>query len=346
MSSADRWRLFGLDLSQFAARGVLAWRQLLYGTEAGLFNALVEPSRVLLASGDIQALRQDGRAAALSEPQADALPLAIELPEQLVLTRNMTLPASIEHELGTAVALDAIANSPFPADDLAVGWRILRRAGAMLHIDIAMASKSGVAGWLQQMHPEYVQGSRASEMWVRGQDGAFIVLPGYGEQVRFGRYQHRVRSIAAMGLASLALWLCLLAVPGAVTALRVGDMEARLDAVRTDAKEATRLREVLDQRRELMADLQEILGNRPRYDVWLDWIADETADDVYLQRLDFTGRRVEMAGLAGNAAGYLTSLAGTEQLSRVDAPSAFTRDQVSEKERFVIRMELPGGESD
>jgi general secretion pathway protein L len=346
VKAENQWSLFGIDLSQAAGQVALAWRQLTTGDESGVYRQLADPVRLLPANGSAPVvIREVGDTVEMAAAERDSLPLALELPEELVLVRRLQLPTAAESELESAVFLDASANSPFPSEDLRLGWRIASREGHHLTVDIAMVSYVGLMNWLRHNHPERVDGDRPYEVWAQA-SGHYIVIAGFSESARQDAYQRRLQVVGLRAAAVMLLAIVTLSIPVWATQWRAQHLEGMVEQVRGDARAATRLREALDGRREKVLALQALTESRQRYDLWGDWLADNTPDSVHLQTLEFAGHRADLSGLADNAAGYLTELASADVVESVESTSAFTRERNTGKERFAIRVTLPGASDD
>ena len=85
---------------------------------------------------------------------------------------------------------------------------------------------------------------------------------------------------------------------------------------------------------------REFFADRSLYNRWLNALSDVTPDSVYLTRLGLRGNRLTISGMAMNAAEYQTKLASSGLVSELSAPSAFTRDQKTGRERFTLTMRL------
>jgi Tfp pilus assembly protein PilN len=84
----------------------------------------------------------------------------------------------------------------------------------------------------------------------------------------------------------------------------------------------------------------EFYDDRLLYDRWLDQMAALTPDSAYLTSMSFDKDRLTISGQAANAAALQTTLANAGILSEVTAPSAFTRDNRTGRERFTLTMQL------
>ena len=79
------------------------------------------------------------------------------------------------------------------------------------------------------------------------------------------------------------------------------------------------------------------------YAPWLHRVAKITPDTAHLNRLALDGRRLTISGVSDNAADYQATLVSAEWVRNLSAPSAFTRDKRSGRERFTLTMTLVDG---
>ena len=127
---------------------------------------------------------------------------------------------------------------------------------------------------------------------------------------------------------------------GAILAARSNQLAEVLALTEAEASAATAARNelVLVENRVLTA--REFFAGMSLYDEWLHTLSDVTPDSVYLTRLGLEGDRLTISGMAMNAAEYQTKLASSGFVSDLSAPSAFTRDQKTGRERFTLTMRL------
>lgn len=206
-------RFFGLDLTN-------AWQQLrqpwLRMHEWPVFRWLTPapPVRVLRADGS-EACWQGVRRRAAAMPNPAPRLLAVELPEDIVLRRQLTLPAMSSADAMQALGLQVRSFSPFADTDLVWGCRTAPTADGSIHADLALASRKQVAHHLDAQAARLQGAAAASEVWVCPDDAEPIVMAGYGEvrraadalqqrRVGYGLLLCAALLLAAMGLTPTA----------------------------------------------------------------------------------------------------------------------------------------------
>lgn len=343
MRLENQWSLFGVDLRRAIRWLMLAGEQLLWGPEAGIHTRFCEPARLFTVDGSQRLILETGEHPHRNFSGAPVA--AVELPESLCLERTLALPESAEIEVEAAVSFDVRANSPFPADDTVFGWRILTRSNGKLQIAVVIVSLAAVNAWLRKRINELDLAEPLYEVWAAVSAEQYVVLSGFGEGERRHRYLQSLRGLFLMLAGTLLAWLVLLALPGFVASMRVDALSQELSRITTQARHATDMRRKVGAERDILDQLQRLSGQSISHDYWLNRLATLAPDTVYFSRLSFDGRRVEASGFADDAASFLNDLAKSDEFSSLKAPSAFTRDRVSGKERFTITMNVPGEEA-
>lgn len=333
-------RLFGLDLGALATEWRQAWA-----------HALRSPWLSWLTPEAVVALRQaDGErslwwnGARLDGPvpKAPVRFQAVELPESLLLTRTLTLPAVMARaDLASALALQAQALSPFPADDLVWGWRLRAGHASTRQADLVLASRRQIAGHLQG-HAAAQSTGPAPEVWaLLPAAGAPLVLPGYGEGAR------RAWAVRGRWLrgALLALALALLAAIALTPTLQ---LRARaIEAVRAYDEVARATPALVQQREQLLRTADKLgtlsgqLAARIEPLRVLDRLTAALPDDAALQGLSLKGNKVTITGLANNSSALMQVLGQLSGVRDVRAPGAATRTGgANSRENFVIEFTL------
>lgn len=335
---AGPWSLFGLDLERYARSVALGVRQLLWGSESR-FQGYFSPKSLLV--GDTQHLDvRDVEKFALMV-QADESPdsIAILLPDDLVLTKCIELPLAAEPELESLARLEAEVNSPFATEATSSGWRILNRGEQQLTLLMAIASRYAINTHLSETQGHYRLQLAETEVWA-DHGGRLVQLSGFGEARRKAAYlsnlSRTVAKVALMvaGLTLIALW------PAGMLAVKAHQLREMLADTELRAGTATAARNALIDTEDRLSAATDFYSDRLLYDRWLDRIASLTPDSAYLTNIRFDKNRLTIVGQASNAAALQTTLANVEGLSEVAAPTAFTRDRRTNKERYTLTMRI------
>ena len=330
---ADNWRLFGLDLRSLPRVWRKGWDEAL-GWPAFAWLSPQEPVRVLLPDG-AEVLRL-GASASPASPAAAARTLAVVLPDSAVLIRELVLPPLGRGELHDALGLEVAAVSPFPPEQTAWGWRA-EALGDRLRVRLALAARAHVAAHLARLDERL--GGTEPEVWA---DAASpIVLNGYAEAARGARCAGERRRIVAMLATSAILLLALAATPVLQARQRLVDAQARYAQVEAETAGLVAARNTLALANELARAVSAHLAERPDILPLIETLTATLPDDAYLTRLEIDGRKVRIAGQAGNASQLMDMLgARPAEFREVRAPSPISRATGADKESFVIEFVL------
>lgn len=332
-------RFLGVDLQAVwldmrkALQGVHQWPLLAWLTPA-------VPVRLLQADGS-QSIWCDGVEMTQSRQRVvDAKCVAIELPETLVLRRQLTLPPMAAQDIANAVALDARSVSPFGPGEVAWGYSINALAKGSIAVEIALASRRQIQQYVSTQ-AERVRQATDPEVWVRGAQGvAPLVFEGFGE-VQRSQQAARWRHLGYGLLGTVALLLIAIAVtPTAQLRLRAMQAVHAYDEVVGRVAPAVREREELLQSAEQLSSLAEVLVGRIEPLTLMDRLTQALPDDTALQTVKLQGGKVTILGLTGDASALMKILGEQPGLRDVRAPSAATRMPGAQKESFMIEFML------
>jgi len=336
--STSQWSLFGLDLERYARSITLGVHQLFWGSESGLQRLFLPQSRLL---GETRHLNmKDAHNFCLSVESLTSLDsTSVLLPGDLVLTKLIDLPIIAEPDLESIVRLEAELNSPFSVEDTRYGYRILSRDELKLTLILAIASWRAIESHLDTMRAEGRFDPGRTEVWA-AHEGRLVQFEGFGEAQRKAEYlANLTRSAAKIGLLSLAVALIFWWPTGALS-IKERQLQEMLAETEMRAGTATAARNSLIDMEDRLASASEFYADRLLYDQWLDQVAALTPDSAYFTSMNFDKDRLTISGQATNAAELQTTLANSEFLGEVTAPSAFTRDRRTDKERFTLTMQL------
>jgi len=333
LMSGQQWSLFGYDLRTLPALWVAAWREVLWSDEAPIRKLLDEPVNLhepwIDGAPKPRLLRVGVRQNVTDYASAQLLP------DDMVLSCWLNLPEKAEAHLSSAIELEVRARSPFPQDDTAFGWRIASRTGGILGICLCIVSRSSVNAYLHKyLRAEDIQ---QMEVWVKV-DQYYLVINGFGEQYRNGRYATRLRKLGGWSAYIIAIVLMLLALPPVLGAIQLNHYESELARVQSSSQQAVRLRNTLTADNERIAEINKMLTLSAQPHRELLRLTEVLDDDIYLNSFEQTGPRIRIDGMAVNAAQLMTSLSETTWYVDVKAPSAIRREGRSNLERFVLDL--------
>lgn len=327
--------LFGTDLRPYIDKAVLGWRQLIWSPEVGLRASLSAPIKLLSDNTDNELIDHSGTPVAMDQGNVEVPSVGVLLPDDDVLSKILALPVEVEPNLYDAMMLEVSNMSPFPSEELVWGWAILERRDDRVEVGVALTTKAAV----ERALAAHGRSAQDTEVWV-ALGGHRICLDGFGEVTRNARYVNTLRQIGLRVLSVMAGVLCLLVLPAWMLDIRADQYQSQLGAVTQRAAAAAASRSQLDDYRDKLNAVIDLRQSRIDYGIWLNVLAQQTPDSVYLNRLEFEEMALEVSGYAVNAAQYQSALAASPAFTEVEATSAFTREARFNRERFTLRLQL------
>ena len=329
--------LFGYDLGKLSKWLQLGVSQLLDDPDAWLQRRF-SPDIYLWLGGDrFQHIQRGVAAESESAPTKSDL-IAMALPAEQTLFKEIFVPAETEIFLADTVAMEVAAASPFAPEETLHAWKVLERTGQTLRVGVGIIATATVNACAAAARDELER--KDFELWLCAEEGWTVPLSGGEPSTRHTLYRGRLRNAGLLGLFITALICLSLLMPASATKMRAGQMSDLLAASNADARDAVVVRDRLQEQRQRFRLVNEALEGRPSYHFWLNHIAAATPDSVYFASIAIEGTGVTVTGYADNAAAYLSQLTEQGQYSNVSAASAFVRDPRSGLERLTISWTL------
>lgn len=335
LDSGQNWELFGYDMRHLGKHWLVAWRDLLWGYDSPVRRHLDEVVTVQSEQGT--SCYQAGLACAGSPT---LLCDAILLPDELILSKTLSLPVSAERELDAVLALEVRASSPFAADDTGWGWSVVSRDEVNLQVALAMVSMSATMTYLGRQYDAH--DSRAQEVWA-SVDGAMVVVQGFGEQSREGRYRKRLLHCGAMIAGAAVLLLAILAAGAVLKGAELQRVETMAAAITRDAAEASRLKTVLVVANESIAAANEVVAQYPSPHLEIARLTHLLGDDASIANFSMRGPGIRLRGRAADAATVMEQLTEEPAYSEVKSPQAIVRLGDTGLEQFYLDIRLAEG---
>lgn len=327
---AGNFNLFGLDLAR-------AWESFVAGWSEALrwkwFSWLTPQPSVRLLRPDGTTEWRNGASGSSAPAGTKASPLAVLLPDDIVLYRVLVLPDLLPEDVIKAAALDVDLNSPFPPTELAWGLQSSLADDGARRVRIALASRRHIAAYLESRQLDV----NDVEIWAG--EGEPVVLAGYRESVREQTLvRRRGYVLAALGML-IVLLLALAAAPWYVQRSRVFDAQARHAGLEAAVASVVADREALLRSAAQLAAIRD--HQRAGADVVtvLARLTSLLPDDAHLTRLEVNGDQVRFSGVAANAANLVETLGGHDAFRDVRTPTAISRTSDG-KETFTVELLL------
>lgn len=345
--SSSPWVLFGIDLSTVGQDWLEAMRRLY----------AVAPLRWFELNPVIQVLRNEGSmvrwqadhvgglktGAPIDTSASQALFSAIELPEDLILRRTLTLPHLPNAQIRDAVALDLMSSSPFQADDIAWGY-VQTTSDNGVQIHSAFASRTQIAQYVERVRAQYGWHSQGSEVW------AFV--PGTTQPILFQGYGEPLAE-RARNKRRLQTSLALVILTGLITALAITPtLQVRQQAIQAEQAYKQLLAQtgrVTEERAQFtkalngVAQIKQYNEQRVNPLEILEMLSEVLPKDVSVNSLQIEGQTVELTAEADNAAAIIQNLSELEAFSEVRTTRPVQQVAQVNKERFTVEMHIAPG---
>ncbi len=343
-TGGQNWDLFGYDVRQLFKHWRTAWREFLWGYDSPIKARLDEGLIVYTEQGPSYfqgAQRVEERATSSGEQSANGCE-AILLPESLVLSKSLNLPLAVESDLEMAMALEVMANSPFPEGDTGYGWKLGARDESNLCVQLAIVSMSSTMSYLG--HQYDCHDPLAREVWAEV-DGAMIVLSGFGEKKRLQRYNKRLVKVASM-LAYCALLLVFISGTAAgVKYLELRQLRSLASQVKVQASEAINMRAAIVNANETISAVNQLVSQRPNPHFEMVRLSRLLGDDASILQFNMQGTKLDIRGVADDAAVIVQQLTDEPAYAKVNAPQAITKYYNTQQEQFFLNIELSSDQS-
>ncbi|MEO8655712.1 MAG: PilN domain-containing protein [Ramlibacter sp.] len=327
-----------LDLKKSWTSSLLPWLR----ARAGWLRARLTPADpVLLRHPDgSQSVWMGNARIETAETGKKPSFVAVEIPDELLLRRSLTLPQMSQADMDAALVLEVRSNSPFAADDLAWGSLTQEAEGGHRRAEIVIASRRQISDFIRSRWPDLSAGQKQPEAWAVSGLPAPVVIAGYGEQQRL---QHQSTQ-KQWDLALLFLG-CVLAALAALTPtaqLRLRALEAG-DAFGTVMKRVAplvRKRDELAVLTERLRSLDAAVADRVDPAGVIEYLTQALPDDTHLYSLDIQKAKITASGHTVDASALLQKLSSDPRLKDVRSPTAVTRMPGATKEAFTVEFTM------
>ena len=336
LESSQQWQLFGYDMRNIGGHWVAAWRDLLWGDDSPVRRQLDEAVSLHTENGTV--CYQAGSPCALAAPACSAY----LLPDDLVLSKCLSVPLAVEGDLESVMALEVNANSPFAADDTAYGWRIIRRDESQLQVLLVIVSMSSVMAYLGRRFDAH--DARRQEVWAQI-DGAMVVVRGFGEELRERRYAKRLLRTTIMLSVIAVLLLSIVAVATGLKGVGLQRVQVMAATTQRESADASRMRSSLVAANETIAAVNQIVMKYPNPQVEIARLTHLLGDEVSVERFSMQGLEIDLRGRAVDAASVMQRLTDQPDYAEVAAPRAITRVRGTQLEQFYLSIRRREGAS-
>lgn len=313
-----------------------------FAVERPLLLAQARDGRIALALRDdgrstplgaLDALPPARRRALARDVRRGAMRVALTVAQGEAATRRVTLPIVAEADLSAALALDMDRLSPFAAEELYWGWRLVERAPEQgrIVVEVAFTPRAGCGAALATLSAAALPAQSVIGLDAEGgQAGPVMRGPELAPE-RGRSWGRRAAGLGLAALALLALWHAGVAhwrLSAEVAALRQAVQAARAARFDDEAAAAD----------PLAAQVGEMRAARPLAVATLDALSATLPDDAWVERLTLSPDGVLIRGEAAEAARLIPLLDGAPAFEDPRFTAPLQRIGGGARERFAISL--------
>lgn len=261
------------------------------------------------------------------------------LPPQLLLTKTLHLPSATETGLANVLRFEMDRHTPFTADQVYYGYRIVDRdkKAQKITVSLTLAVRSRLDPLLEQLAQMNLSPTVIAPAAEPSEDlYSMNMLPssiqsGYDKGQRTRRWK-------------LLLLLVLLA---AVITVPVFQLESKVEVLRTEISipkaQANKAQAVADEVTRLKESRQFLINKKiadPSTLILVNELTQLLPDNTWISRFELRGGDLKLQGESGQASALIGLLEGSGYLTNVRFSSPVTSNPRNQKERFVIVAQL------
>lgn len=258
--------------------------------------------------------------------------IVLRLPTAAVLTRRVSLPAQVRHNLSQVLPHEIDRLSPFQAAEVLFAYRLLPTASAARHLtlELALCRRDQVTPWLTQLAA--AGASIDCVTW----DAAWADANLLPAAARPPRLQQRFTVTG--GLLALTVTLLVASAGTPLWQLRqqTAAVEVELQRVRAQALAVDEMRQALERARERSSALLRQQQAQPSLLELLRELTERLPDDTWIQTLEYNAAQVELRGESGQATALIALLEQAPNIDGVTFKSPITQIVRTGKERFNL----------
>lgn len=329
-------QLFGLDLGRMWQASAELLQHLHQGPALAWLTPDL-PVRLLRADGSL-AYWQGARA--LKTPPKTVRFEAIEISEDLLLRKTLSLPPMPPEQTLQALALQARESSPFAPEELVWSYRVLESGSPTPRAELILGARSQLQTFIDAQQTRRGLPEQAAEVWAMSVDGVPIVLPGWGENARQQAAQTRRHGAYALLAFAAGLAVAIAITPTAQLRLRALEAITAYESMAQKTAPIVGQREAYMQSIERLEAVRSLLAQRTDTMRLLETLTAAIADDTFIHNMKVQGLKVTLQGLTPNAPKLMQLLGNVPGIREVKAPSAAVRNPGATADNFLIELQL------
>ena len=267
------------------------------------------------------------------------LPVVLRLADSTVLCKIVTLPLAAERDLAQVLAFEMDRETPFAADEVVWGYRVVGRdrQRGQLTVRLRLTSRAGLAPLFGALSRD---GMPVTRVEIAGGADDGFTLPLNTDAERPARRRGVIRLLRPVSVG-ICLTLVLLAAAAPFVRQRrdVARLDREIAVARSAAEQAERLRRDIDR----LKDAGDVVKKeRAAAGDPLAVLAALTAalpDDTYLTELQQQEHKVTFGGRSAAASRLIGAIAKSDELHNPVFVAPVTRMEATHQEVFSISAE-------
>ncbi|MBK6511006.1 MAG: hypothetical protein IPG06_17220 [Haliea sp.] len=338
LETSQPWSLFGFDMRRALLYFRAGWRDFLWGDNSVVLEAVDEVVLAHYSDGEARYLGWETVEAPIA-PGRDMAQAAV-LPDRLVLSKTLRVPAAAEGDLESMLALEVASSSPFPKTDTCCGWSIANRQDDGFLVHLVISSKSAVMAYIADRISDQDVGT--FEVWAQSED-RMVLVTGFGEAPRQQRNRRRLGRMVAIVAYCLLAGMLLFALAAGAKYLQLQKVRDTQERVERSAKDAVELRTALASSKAIITAVNSLLAEHPSPYKELVRLTALLGDDTWLGMFEMQGMNIKIEGESSDASAVMQQLLDNSAYVLVEAPVAI-RSVAPGRERFVLNLTLASGD--
>ncbi len=290
--------------ARLRARLQYARRRLLLQINVGEFTVLVTDVAGIQELGsfsveqDAQVLQQQVREL-LQQHELSEVGRDLLLCKADILRTEVVMPLAAEANLGQALAYEMDRHTPFQAEDVFSGWRILSRdrEAGLLHFELFVTPREPVTQHMELLNRLGLAPTGVDVAYPQEPLGINL-LP---TALRFRMVNRRARTNWMMGAAAVLLLALIMTQSLWLRGHQLDATQAAIDEVRAEAMAVQQIRKQIEDANEAAGFLEtRKIQNGSRVEMFAE-LTGILPQDTYLDRLSLLKATVQMQGKSDNA---------------------------------------------
>lgn len=274
--------------------------------------------------------------------------VVLRLSSEDVLSLSFPLPLEAEKNLHEVLGYELGRHAPFKIEQVYYDYTVLerRREEKQIWLSVVVVPRQQVDPLLTLMRgwgfvPAIVSINEPSPGPVEACDVAPLnLLPLVQRAQALGSMHLAARMLT---LSATVLLVALIAYPLLVQELHIAELQAQVDAVKSEAVNVQSMQRELQRVATESAFVAEKKQRVPEALDVLNALTLMLPDDTWLEHFEMKGNRMRIQGLSADASSLIELMENSPLLQRVEFDSPIVRDPRIERFRFQIVAELAAG---